>query len=275
MFSKTASMIKSLLLSSFISMVAEKRFIICCFWSDVILPNLTFLSYVEFIFSKALSIAPWFCSIIITLYPAFIAAMEIPVPIVPPPITPIFLSSTGLPFANSGIFVMALSEKNEWIKPSLWVLLIHSLNNLLSFFIASGKSRLRPSSTDVIIAWGENRFLYFFNASDLNLFITLFISSIFLILSSILEVGLIFAPSFINFLAYAIPLSILLLSWAISSTIPFSKASLTGTCFPVNIISKAIETPQSLGNLCVPPAPGKIPNKTSGNPTLVFGAAIL
>jgi len=32
---------------------------------------------------------------------------------VPPPITPIFLSSAGLPLANSGIFVMALSEKNE------------------------------------------------------------------------------------------------------------------------------------------------------------------
>ena len=57
--------------------------------------------------------------------------------------------------------------------------------------------------------------------------------------------------------------------------IGLSNASSIGTCFPVNIISKAIETPQSLGSLCVPPAPGKIPSKTSGSPTLVLGAAIL
>ena len=55
----------------------------------------------------------------ITSNPAFIAAIEIPVPIVPPPITPILFNSEGLPFFNSGIFVIARSAKNEWINPFL------------------------------------------------------------------------------------------------------------------------------------------------------------
>ena len=84
--------------------------------------------------------------------PAFIAAIEIPVPIVPPPIMPILFSSIGLPSFNSGIFVLALSAKKECIKPCLWGLSIHSSNNFLSFNIASAKSNLRPSSTDLIIA---------------------------------------------------------------------------------------------------------------------------
>ena len=61
----------------------------------------------------------------------------------------------------------------------------------------------------------------------------------------------------------------------ILSIIPFSIASCDGTCLPVNIISKPISIPANLGNLCVPPAPGNIPNKTSGRPTFVFGVAIL
>ena len=100
----------------------------------------------------------------ITLNPAFIAAIEIPVPIVPPPITPIFCNSEGLPFFNSGIFVIALSAKKEWIKPCLWALSIHSLKSFLSFLIAARKSKLKPSSTDLIILCGENKFLYFLRA---------------------------------------------------------------------------------------------------------------
>ena len=66
-----------------------------------------------------------------------------------------------------------------------------------------------------------------------------------------------------------------LLFSAILSMIPDERASLAGTCFPVSIISKAILTPHNLGSLCVPPAPDRTPSNTSGNPTLVFGAAIL
>ena len=51
--------------------------------------------------------------------PAFNAAIEIPVPIVPPPITPTSLMSFGLAVLSSGILLTALSEKKVWIKPSL------------------------------------------------------------------------------------------------------------------------------------------------------------
>jgi len=50
------------------------------------------------------------------------------------------------------------------MSPCLWGLSIQSLKSLLSFLIALSKSRLRPSSTHLIIACGENKFLYFFKA---------------------------------------------------------------------------------------------------------------
>ena len=55
----------------------------------------------------------------ITERPAFNAAIEIPVPIVPPPITPTFLMSFDLAVLSSGILLTALSEKKVWINPSL------------------------------------------------------------------------------------------------------------------------------------------------------------
>ena len=110
------------------------------------------------------------------------AAIEIPVPIVPPPIIPIFLRSIGVPSFNSGIFVLALSAKKECIKPCLCGLSIHSSNNFLSFEIASAKSSLMPSSTDLIIACGENKLLYFFDAISLNFRIISSISFLSLIL---------------------------------------------------------------------------------------------
>ena len=98
---------------------------------------------------------------------------------------PILFSSIGLPSFNSGIFVLALSAKKECIKPCLCGLSIHSSNNFLSFEIASGKSNLRPSSTDLIIACGENKFLYFFEAVFLNFKISSLVSFVSLILFSV------------------------------------------------------------------------------------------
>ena len=65
----------------------------------------------------------------------------------------------------------------------------------------SEKSRPSPSSTDLIIACGENKFLYFFDALALALAIVSLISSELLILSLIFEVGLTPTPSLSSFLA--------------------------------------------------------------------------
>ena len=114
---------------------------------------------------------------------------------------PIFFSSEGLPFFNSGIFVIARSAKNECISPCLCGLSIHSLKSFLSFFMAAGKSKFKPSSTDLIILCGENKFLYFFKALAFALVIISFICSRLSTLLVIFEVGLTSKPSLINFRA--------------------------------------------------------------------------
>ena len=64
-------------------------------------------------------------------------------------------------------------------------------------------------------------------------------------------------------------------SFANSSTRPISKHCFAGTCSPLVIMIKALCAPTILGSLCVPPAPGKRPKLTSGNPHFAEGTAIL
>src|SRR5271156_4758942 len=56
-----------------------------------------------------------------------------------------------------------------------------------------------------------------------------------------------------------------------SSTIPAAFAALARNVLPVKIISIAVGIGAILGNLTVPPHPGKMPNNISGNPNLVEG----
>ena len=56
---------------------------------------------------------------------------------------------------------------------------------------------------------------------------------------------------------------------------PMLRASLAVTLQPVYISSFAFDTPISLGNLYVPPAPGIIASPVSGRPIYVVAVAIL
>ncbi len=68
--------------------------------------------------------------------------------------------------------------------------------------------------------------------------------------------------------------SIRIASGTTSSTSPMRRASFAGMRLPVSIRSRAVCTPRSLGNRCVPPPPGKRPSSTSGRPSFVFGSRV-
>ena len=204
--------------------------------------------------------------------PTFAKHMAIPPPIVPPPMMATFLMSrSGVSLGRSLIFAAWRSAKKICRIAADSGDVTNSRNNSRSRSKPSSIGRFTAASMQDTILSGaicpRARKASFFLAASKKP------GSIVegsIVMSRTLFNG---APEVTKSFAYLIAAACRSSPSTTSSTRPMLFAFAAATGLPVVIISSAAFTPANRGTRCVPPAPGRRPNLTSGKPTFADAIA--
>mmetsp|Transcript_16083 Transcript_16083/g.24241 ORF Transcript_16083/g.24241 Transcript_16083/m.24241 type:complete len:234 (+) Transcript_16083:1312-2013(+) len=216
----------------------------------------------------------------VTGIPALAKHIDIPAPMVPPPITPTDdICGTHDPSGKAGGELTALSEKNMYCIAGAWLPDDSSSNSSLSLIMPLSNGRVTAARAALAMFKGALNPL----AALATFFSTVSSASSEYSPGTVRpEMRLAFTSAPCTFSEEAKVIALATKSSseakgedATSSIIPSFSASLARKERPDTINSSAFSTPMRRGRRCVPPAPGRMPRCTSGNPTDAVGDAIL